>query len=722
MLIFLLGFICAFSLVFSIRLKDRILTITIKDLFSIFSLSICIISLISVVLFEHYALTLKSINIMLLFFSILFFSYYIVFKTNRMVFLKPRNLKQFSAIIFILIIGLFLRYPPSNYVAGGQDPGVYPNIGNAIARTGEPFLFNPIRYLVGDVSDIENYYTYHSLTKTGIKVDGKMGYELVPGVYLNNLSDATLITQFYPIVPIWFSIFSSVFGSNYTTYALVLFSFGNMLLIFLLSKEIFKNYNIGLLSVLFYAVNPALSYYSKLPVSETISSFFFLSAIYFLLLSNGRNYFTLTLSALCFFGLFFTRITGFVFVPIIVFYLMYRMFSVRSFKQRLRLFSYGIVVIAFYTWSVLHGLAYSYQYSRDIYAVNLGVTGNYLNVLLIFSLMCFVAMLIPLLASSHIRPVFGLIWKFILSNRTLIVVFFLSAIIFWISYRAYLLAYSDTYIGHHAFDLRWKIAGNGLYSITKHNAYVLMMFLSPVGMLSFIIGLYLVLVKAIYKKQYLILSLFILPFIFTMLIFRDKSPYQYYWGRYLASELLPLAIIIVSYFIITTIQKIPNQRGAQVIGILIVFSIVVPNAVNALRHNSEVELEGFYESLKKIDKITADNSLLIVDKLSFPSAIILTPMILTFDKPVIMFSRPDKNARERLQMLASYIARKGYRPVLLTIHKGWEDVPYVEIIDKVVVPQKVLLQSIKSFFPAWKYSQDVKRHYVSIYKFIEHEG
>ncbi len=97
--------------------------------------------------------------------------------------LRPDKYKLM--LVLVLLLACLLRFPPSNWVTGGQDQGVYVNIGNNMSRTGKIFIQDELLLEVSENDKVKEYYlkhTYKSVRKkVATKYAGKIEGKYTPG-------------------------------------------------------------------------------------------------------------------------------------------------------------------------------------------------------------------------------------------------------------------------------------------------------------------------------------------------------------------------------------------------------------------------------------------------------------------------------------------------------------------------------------------------------------
>lgn len=500
----------------------------------------------------------SSINAVLLG-SIVFVFFSVVFK-----FKFALSDESFGRGIFIiLIVALFFRAEPYLWVMGGQDQGIYVNMSATYERTGSTFITDEVRENI-DSAKIRDYYDTNNQMNIRMVREKQYEGEHLPGVYIKDLSESKYVYQFYPLHPIWMAIFGKFLGTSNRVYALVFFSLISIAAFYLLGFELSGGKNLpGYLAAVFLAINSLHAYFSKFPVSEVVFLAFSSSAFYFLIkyykdsLKGKVVPFNLFLSAGLMVCLFFTRISGFMYVSLFYLLLLVTIPFVRRGVVKKQLIAYVLAVFGLYGISLLYGLIYSYPYSRDIYWLSFAqrLGGSWGEKLGLFSVLAaFFLAATSFIKNKKFRSALRKTASFLRNNLHLI----LYAVILLGLYRAYQLGFTDKYVGDPSIDVRWNMANLGLRSIPFSNIFVAILYLSPFASL-------LVLFAANYfrrKKDVLTDSLlvFLAAFGLYTLVIRFTTPYQYYYTRYLLSELLPYSFLLASLYLGYLFSKNRSRR------------------------------------------------------------------------------------------------------------------------------------------------------------------
>ena len=306
-------------------------------------------------------------------------------------------------ILILLMISFIIASAPYFYIRGGQDEGVYVNAAATFERTGKIFQDDDIRKNIGN-NNILKIYDKYNFRDRKIIVHGKYEGVFLPGIYVKDIEQSEYVFQFYPLHPIWMSIFGKIFGGKNRVYSLVFFSLISVLFFYLLFYELFANKWIAFTAGLLLALNPLHAFFSKFPVTEvvflsfTLSCFFYLVRYYELAKKGIYCPFYLLLAVGLIGCSFFTRISGFMYLPFFYSLTVLTILFVGDKRIRVHLLFSFFGVFLIYIMSLIYGLNFSYPYSHDIYTLSIGkILGN--NWGFKVCLICILALLFLLVVS-----------------------------------------------------------------------------------------------------------------------------------------------------------------------------------------------------------------------------------------------------------------------------------------------------------------------------------
>jgi len=472
-----------------------------------------------------------------------------------------------TPLLFVLLISLAFRAQPYLYVPGGGDEGVYVNMSVAYEQNGSTFVIDDVRKKAIE-SGLKEFYD--SANQIGTKIVKERAYEgaHLPGIYIKDLSQSEYVFQFYPLHPLWMAIAGKFAGRDNRVYSLVFFSLLSIVAFYLLARELSGGNKISSVMVsLFLALNPLHAFFSKFPVTEVVTlafsslAFFYLARYYNDFLAGETKPFYLILSSALLGCMFFTRISGFIYMPFFYFLALFTILFEENQTSRRQLILYFLSIFALYAVSVGYGMIYSYPYSHDIYNIWFAR---------FFHSSWEIKLIVTLITASLSL---GFVWLFRkqignLFHRNIflslkphlngIFCFAFGLIIAIAFYKAYLLAFTDKYVGTGwdtaGIGAQWKIAGLGLSSLNYSNIFVAIWYLSPFG--------FAILVYSIFwifpRKRAVVWTVFIVflcLFWFAFTIIKFYTQFQFFYARYLLSELVPYSLLATSLALGYLFQK-----------------------------------------------------------------------------------------------------------------------------------------------------------------------
>jgi len=565
------------------------------------------------------------------------------------------NKKCLASLLVLIFVALLFRIDFEQYIMGGQDEGVYVNMSKYFETHGQIFPVDEFRESL-DVK-LLNIYDRNNL-RIAKAVKNKKEGAFLPGVYIKNQEKSEYVFQFYHLHPLWMSIFGDTFGDDHRQFSLVFFSILSIIIFYLIIYKLTNNYFYSFSGGLLLALNPLHTYFTKFPVSEVTVLFFSLSGFYYLILyykniteNNQKINRYLFLSVLLMTCLFFTHISGFMYMPF--FYSLLAIIIIKDIDAKKELIFYTIAVMSVYTLSVFYGYAYSYPYVTDIYRTSFSrLLGTNWDIYIIIILLVMINVLFLISYFSTLRKLCENILNICVKYSH---VFFFIVLVLGV-FKIYQLGFTDKYIGDGWLDDMWGIAGTGLKAVFHSSIVVFTEHISPFLITIFLISL----LKYNRKNLYLnILLLFIFGFWVYALILQNVIPYQYYYARYLLSELIPYVILFTVLFMAT----FKNQKIAKG---FIVLSLIYFVLLTSMQLRG-TESKGAYESLNQVAKEVSKNDLLLVDNMhlfnDYPMEI-KTTLKYYYDLSPFSYKKNDE-----INILNKFVRNHNSDVYLLTLNK-----------------------------------------------------
>lgn len=164
------------------------------------------------------------------------------------------------ALLLALLVGILYAHP-AEYIIGGQDPGVYVNIGINIAKTGSILIYDET--LANAAPEAQGLLLYHPLP-----IRGGEGIKF-PGFYVRSLDDGVITPQFYHIFSIWIAILYAIGGIPLALLTTPLFGWLAVLALYLLGRRLIHP-GAGLLAMALLAVNISQLWFARNPFADVV--------------------------------------------------------------------------------------------------------------------------------------------------------------------------------------------------------------------------------------------------------------------------------------------------------------------------------------------------------------------------------------------------------------------------------------------------------------------
>lgn len=477
-----------------------------------------VVSIILLILGGFHSWTALSISLLILIISIFIFKINIVIKDPRF----------HLGLWLVLAVALIFRCPPYLYLSGGQDEGLYISMSMQYERQGGIINTDVIRRQLND--------------------EQKMIYDNVGNIYvegISSLKNSTYIIPFYPLHPLWLAIFGKVLGSDHRVYSLLFFSLLSIIAFYLLASELSGNKRgAAFLTGVFLAVNPLLAFVSKMPFSEMTSLAFTSLGIYyfvrFIKSHHGEKEgpVCLVLSFLLFNCFFYTRMSAFMYIPYLCFIALTGVLYLQDKIKLKRLLIFTFSIILFHIISLLfYSNFISPLYSAWLKVYIVKSFSHHWPIKLTVGLIVFILLLI---ISNYISKyeTFKCHIKKALDYLLPAIVLILLGIAI---YGFYKLGFTTDCI-----DKYFGFGNHGIRDIQVTAIYNIFLYLSPPG---FIVYLVLMLYsKRIQDVAFKFIALFVLLFLSYFIVFSKTVPYQYYYARYLSTEVIPFGLLLIALF------------------------------------------------------------------------------------------------------------------------------------------------------------------------------
>ncbi len=440
-----------------------------------------------------------------------------------------------ATIATVVLVALVFRADPYPWINGGQDQGVYVSMSSYYQHGGNIFIEDKVLPRLTD-NELKKAYTENR---------GKGVF--YPGVYYGGKKD--YVFQFYHLHPLWMAVFADFLGDDARGYALTFFGILSIVFLCLLTFELSGSRLASLCVGLLIAINPLHVFFSKWPVTEVVAlayssmGFYYLARAYRLSASALAARWSLLIACLSLSLLFFVRISGFLYLPLLAIIFMIGSWQLKakkdSFGADLMVFSLGCITL--YVASVFYGLKYSPNYSVDIYQLTFGkIADGQWGLIITTGLLSMLALMYAwfrLLGNSAFVSRVSVLAqpKVVISGM----LFFITVAAGLSLFKVYQLGFSDAYSNHPWLGIQWKLSGSGAQAVARSSVINWLIYASPV--LAVLGGIAMLRRKLDFRLA-LVMVLVGVP-LGVFVISNPVLPYQYYYARYLLTESVPYAIV-----------------------------------------------------------------------------------------------------------------------------------------------------------------------------------
>ncbi|MCY1056797.1 hypothetical protein [Nannocystis sp. SCPEA4] len=186
-------------------------------------------------------------------------------------------------VVLLLACGVGLRLSPSPYLQGGQDQGIYVNVGHHMARTGR---LRPVdRVLQGALRGVPqaDVLAAYRIKKhsPGSPLAGVREGRWTAGLHIEDAGAGRLVPAFFHLMPVWFALAELDWGFARSTWPLVLFWLLSALAAFALARRLalagvdphlqHRADRVGIVALAALALHPLDLWISTFTVTENLA-------------------------------------------------------------------------------------------------------------------------------------------------------------------------------------------------------------------------------------------------------------------------------------------------------------------------------------------------------------------------------------------------------------------------------------------------------------------
>jgi hypothetical protein len=503
-----------------------------------------------------------------------------------------RSLLPALLLLIILAFALFLRVPPSLYVHGGQDQGVYVNMSQHFVRSGGIFIHDEMleEAFSGKGPFAEAIRPLFKLPPPEVTIEDHYEGYRVAGFYLGDKETGRVVPQFFHLHPMWLALFSLMFGFPRSVYALTVFSLLALAAVFHLSKRVFDSQAAALLTVAFLAINIIQVWTNRFPVSETIAqAFLFGGLLFYYRWRAEKGRLDMLLAAACL-GLYvLTRAAGLLLLPMFV-----MAFWLGDSQRRDYIFYNLVFFLNLYAVAHATHFSYPYLYHQLLHKGGLNWGLDWPQAAAV-GLGCIAAVnLVKVLLS---RPALSPLWAAFKRRRFII------------------LAVIGAALAVPLLRWLWRVAMLGMIEIMRlrwHTPWAQLLqvswYVTTPGLLLAIAGGWFFAKRKLPVKP-TFLALTCLGAVIIAVTAAPPKGYQFYYGRYYVAELLPFIFMFAAFGVIGLWEcRLPAARGlALAVTSFLMLSFTLPYFFRPAYRVQE--LQGAYPALREIAALLPENSI-----------------------------------------------------------------------------------------------------------------
>lgn len=560
--------------------------------------------------------------------------------------LQSKVAPRWQHVLLLIAVTLFFRLPAYNYILGGQDEGLYTNIGQYIEQTGGIDVHDDVAQRLSGSPYLKTYLQEN-------RFHDVWGNPYLLGVYSNSHNPATLEFQFYHVFPVWIALFAGLFGSTFGVYALTFLALLSIIFFYRLALVLTASHGAALFAGLLLALSPLHAFFSKFPVSEvpalafTLIGFTYAAAYWSCQGQSESRRRWLVLSAFAFLCMFTIRMSGFTYMPFFV-GVAFAALACDGEKWRRRdiqLWAGGVVAV--FLLSAWYGFHWAHQtviYNYGSWFKPFLGTHWLRGALLLIAVGLVAWGAIGWWASrSDVRR--GWLASRVVASTRLAIGPMTLAILVVGAWYVYRLAWTGAYRGT-SFDSVYHIAGAGWGGAVATSLPQLVIFLGPLLVVAFLIAM----ARRWPDPCMELLRLFLVMFFAYAMLLRWVLPYNPYYARFLVSELAPYLIL----FVVCVWAALKKDTAARtLLSVCFVLSLTYAGVLSAAQIGKNEEA-GLHDTLARLVAPIGPDDLILLDV--HDAGVLKTPLVYTFGRHVVTVGQTDLADAGYMAKLASAYA------------------------------------------------------------------
>jgi hypothetical protein len=490
-------------------------------------------------------------------------------------------------LVLLVIVAVVLFFRPFEDTFGYGDGYIQVNIGGMIAKHGAVTFNDP---LISSVPrDVMSYFTFK---------DG----QLFNNLNILNYSTGEVGPSFLHLYPTWIAIFYSAFGIETALYVTPIIGLLSLLVIFLLTRELFDWKTAALASSILVLTFLQIWFSRSHNAEILLQLLLFTGILTYILSRRSSDNFLLTLSALTFGLTFFTKVeASLIVIPIFIYFTSLNFFGKLERRHLYFIvpFFVSLVIAVVYYLYIVPGYVLGSFFAADIpQEILVGIV------------------LIPILVNITPRRVMRWIADIVGKNDRMLQH---AVVLLVIAYFAYAIITFPT----------------TSYSFNGWNLEQLALYLTPVVFVLGIIGLLIFIYKRPYGDNYFFIGLLVIFLVF----FIPNIHHSYggpWWMRRYIFAVVPLICICAAYCVFVLRDRFSLTKR-KAITALLVSSLIIPTLFVSAPILNYVEYKGEINQTKEIFGSFDSDSILVFADASYPHAAYALREI--FDKNALVLRR-----------------------------------------------------------------------------------
>jgi len=529
-----------------------------------------------------------------------------------------------------LIAACYLFFRPHQCIVGGADAGVYVNLGSNIARSGSILIHDQTLAELDPALDPVFLREYPD--------SNTVPYYLFPGFYVPGEPAGFVIPQFYPLHPVWLSVFHALGGIEANLLGTPFWALLGSLAVYLAARQMF-GWKAGLLSLVALTSTAMQVWFARYPTAEMLTQYLFWIGIYAFAawLADRQPARLWALVAGASLGeVFLTRIDMYFLLAVPLLLGLWLWWSKKRPGSPLW---FCVPLFGLTVHSLIHGRVFSWPYFNTLYQLRLPLLLKYLAVLVSLAIAGAAVLIV-----AHRKPDWrnwivekwtALRPKLLLTTITLVVM--LAVYGYWAR---------PIVSGPTTWRTYWYGGGEIPANLDRENFVRLGWYLSPLGLTLAVAGTCLSLWTLNRKTASFLGSGLFFSLLYLWRI--QANPHQIYAMRRYVPVVLPFFIVTAAYFLAWLHERPVQWQKWSAVIVGAVWGVSL--AWLARGFVSQVDYRGVIAQMDELNSRLAPHSVLIFDDQAAVGQgdFLGTPLHFLYGHDVFSLRRPERLATGQL--------------------------------------------------------------------------